>query len=214
MATIQISPSLLSANFAQLGQEVKALEVAGADRLHLDVMDGHFVPNLTFGPAVIKALRPYTTLPFEAHLMIAPCEPYLESYAKAGADLLLIHPESGPHLYRSLQIIKGLGKKAGVVLNPATPVELLCPVLDIIDQVLIMTVNPGFGGQSFIAAMLPKIQAVHTLLAGRAIEVAVDGGITTATAPACLEAGATVLVAGTAVFQSQDYQANMAALRP
>ena len=214
MATIQISPSLLSANFAQLGQEVKALEVAGADRLHLDVMDGHFVPNLTFGPAVIKALRPYTTLPFEAHLMIAPCEPYLESYAKAGADLLLIHPESGPHLYRSLQIIKGLGKKAGVVLNPATPVELLCPVLDIIDQVLIMTVNPGFGGQSLIAAMLQKIQAVHTLLAGRAIEVAVDGGITTATAPACLEAGATVLVAGTAVFQSQDYQANMAALRP
>ena len=214
MTKIHIAPSLLSANFAQLGQEIKALEAAGADRLHLDVMDGHFVPNLTFGAAIIQALRPCTTLPFEVHLMIAPCEPYLDSYIKAGADLILIHPESGPHLHRSLQIIKGLGKKAGVVLNPATPVEIISHVLDLLDQVLIMTVNPGFGGQRFIPAMLPKIQAVRALIGAREIEVAVDGGITKETAPACLKAGANVLVAGTAVFQSNDYQANMNALRP
>jgi ribulose-phosphate 3-epimerase len=210
---VQIAPSLLSADFACLKEELQRLKEAGADRLHLDVMDGHFVPNITFGPLVIKSLRPHTDLIFEAHLMIAPYAPYLEAFAEAGADIILIHPEASPDLKEGLHTIKALGKKAGVVLNPETPTSVLTDVLNDVDQVLIMTVNPGFGGQSFMQDQLEKIKNVRALFGTRPIDLEVDGGITPLTAPLCIAAGATVLVAGTAVFQTPDFKSNIVALR-
>jgi ribulose-phosphate 3-epimerase len=210
-----VAPSLLAADFARLGEEVTAIAAAGADWLHLDIMDGHFVPNISFGPAVVKALRKHCALPFDVHLMIAPADPYLEAFADAGADLITLHPEAGPHLHRSLQTIRALGKKAGVVLNPGTPALVVEPVLDLCDLILVMTVNPGFGGQSFLHAMLPKIAALRAMIdaTGRDIRLEVDGGVTPATAPAIIEAGADVLVAGTAVFGAPDYAAAIAAIR-
>jgi ribulose-phosphate 3-epimerase len=210
-----VAPSLLAADFARLGEEVAAVERAGADWLHLDVMDGHFVPNLTFGPPVIAALRKHSRLPFDVHLMIAPADPYLEAFAAAGADHILVHPESGPHLHRSLQTIRGLGKKAGVVLNPATPIDALDYVLDLTDIVLVMSVNPGFGGQSFIRSQLGKIAAIRALIGGtgRPIRLAVDGGVNAATAPEVAAAGADVLIAGSAVYGAKDYAAAIAAVR-
>lgn len=210
-----VAPSLLAADFARLGEEVRAIAAAGADWLHLDIMDGHFVPNISFGPALVKALRKHCALPFDVHLMIAPADPYLAAFAEAGADLITLHPEAGPHLHRSLQTIRGLGKKAGVVLNPGTPASAVEPVLDLCDLILVMTVNPGFGGQSFIRSMLPKIADLRAMIdaTGRDIRLEVDGGVTPATAPAILEAGADVLVAGTAVFGAPDYAAAISAIR-
>ncbi|MBY0336244.1 MAG: ribulose-phosphate 3-epimerase [Acetobacteraceae bacterium] len=210
-----IAPSLLAADFSRLGEEIGAVERAGADWLHLDIMDGHFVPNISFGPGLVKALRKHCGLPFDVHLMIAPADPYLAAFAEAGADLISLHPEAGPHLHRSLQTIQALGKKAGVVLNPATPVESIAHVMDLLDLILVMTVNPGFGGQSFLASQLRKIATLRQMItaSGRPIHLQVDGGVTAATAPACLEAGADVLVAGTAVFGSADYAAAIAGLR-
>ncbi|MBW8270139.1 ribulose-phosphate 3-epimerase [Caldovatus aquaticus] len=214
-SAVRIAPSLLAADFARLGEEVRAIAAAGADWLHLDVMDGHFVPNLSFGPAVVRALRPLAAIPFDVHLMIAPADPYLAAFAEAGADLISVHPEAGPHLHRTLQTIRGLGKRAGVVLNPATPVQAVEHVLDLADLILVMTVNPGFGGQSFLESQLPKIATLRRMIdaTGRAIALQVDGGITPATAPRCIAAGADVLVAGTAVFGAPDYAAAIAALR-
>ena len=211
-----IAPSLLAADFSRLGDEARAVAAAGADWLHLDVMDGHFVPNITFGPLVVKALRPHTTLPLDVHLMIAPADPYLDAFAEAGADHISIHPESGPHLHRSLQRIRALGKKAGVVLNPATPVEAVLWVLDLVDIVMVMTVNPGFGGQAFIESQLPKVAALRRAIdaSGRDIRLQIDGGVTELTAPRLLEAGADTLVAGTAVFGRPDYAQAIRALRP
>lgn len=211
----RISPSLLAADFSRLAEEVRAVEAAGADWLHLDIMDGHFVPNISFGPGLIKALRPHTTMPFDVHLMIAPAEPYLEAFAQAGADIISVHPEAGPHLHRSLQTIRGLGRKSGVVLNPATPVSAIENVMDLVDLIMVMTVNPGFGGQSFIMSQLPKIAALRRMIdaTGREIALEIDGGVTAATAPHCLEAGADTLVAGTAVFGARDYRAAIAALK-
>ena len=212
---IRIAPSLLAADFRRLGEEVAAIEAAGADWLHLDIMDGHFVPNISFGPGLVKALRPACRLPFDVHLMIAPADPYLAAFAEAGADLISLHPEAGPHLHRSLQTIRGLGKKAGVVLNPATPVGAVEPVLDLCDLVLVMSVNPGFGGQSFLRSQLAKIAALRGMIdaTGRDIALQVDGGVTAATARDCRDAGADVLVAGTAVFGTMDYAAAIAGLR-
>jgi len=212
---IRVAPSLLAADFARLGEEVRAIEAAGADWLHLDIMDGHFVPNISFGPGLVKALRKHSGLPFDVHLMIAPADPYLAAFAEAGADLISLHPEAGPHLHRSLQTIRALGKKAGVVLNPATPVAAVEPVLDLCDLVLVMSVNPGFGGQSFIRSQLAKIAALRAMIAatGRDIALQVDGGVTAETARDCIGAGADVLVAGTAVFGRPDYAAAIRALR-
>lgn len=210
-----IAPSILSADFARLGDEAKAVEAAGADWLHIDVMDGHFVPNLTIGPVVVKAIRPHTSLPLDVHLMIAPADPYLEAFRDAGADHILVHPEAGPHLDRTLRRIRELGARAGVVLNPSTPPEAIAWVIDDIDQILVMSVNPGFGGQKFIPAQLAKIACLKTMIADRPIVLEVDGGVDADTARQCIDAGATALVAGSAVFGGgpDRYAANIAALR-
>lgn len=217
MADVRISPSILSADFSRLGAEIEALDKAGADFIHIDVMDGHYVPNITIGPAIVKALRPYTKLPFDVHLMIAPVDPFLEAFAEAGADGITVHPEAGPHIHRTLQQIRKLGKKPGIVLNPGTPIDHIDPVLDLVDLVLIMTVNPGFGGQSFITSQLKKIEAAAERIAksGRKIALEVDGGVNTQTARQVIDAGANVLVAGTAVFSggAERYASNIAALR-
>ena len=217
MSAVRIAPSILSADFARLGEEVRAIDEAGADWIHVDVMDGHFVPNLTIGPGVVKALRPHTAKPFDVHLMISPVDNFLHAFAEAGADRITVHPEAGPHVHRSVQHIKALGKKAGVSLNPAIPAKALDYLLEEIDLVLVMSVNPGFGGQKFIASQLRKIEAIATRIAKENLDVLieVDGGIDAETAPLAVNAGANVLVAGTAVFRGgpSAYAANIRALR-
>jgi ribulose-phosphate 3-epimerase len=210
---VKIAPSILSADFARLGEEVRAIDAAGCDYVHIDVMDGHFVPNLTIGPLVVRAIRPCTNKPLDVHLMIDPAQPYLAEFAGAGADIITVHAEADIHLDRSLQVIRALGKKAGVSLNPGTPETAIEHVLDRLDLVLVMSVNPGFGGQSFILAQLEKIRRIRKMIGGRPIELQVDGGVNEKTAPAIVDAGANVLVAGTAVFERDDYAAAIAVLR-
>jgi ribulose-phosphate 3-epimerase len=216
-ASVRIAPSILSADFSRLAAEVEAVEKAGADIIHVDVMDGHFVPNITIGPVVVKALRPHAKKPLDVHLMIAPVDPFIEAFVKAGADGLTVHPEAGPNIHRSLQLIRSFGKRPGIVLNPGTPIDMIDNVLDLVDLVLIMSVNPGFGGQEFIHSQLKKIEAVAERIAmsGRNIDLEVDGGITPETARLAIDAGANILVAGTAVFAGGPgrYAANIAALR-
>lgn len=217
MSRVLIAPSILAADFSRLGDEIGAVARAGADYIHVDVMDGHFVPNITIGPSVLKAIRPSADLPFDVHLMIAPVDPFLEEFVQAGADIITVHPEAGPHIHRTLQTIRNLGVKAGVALNPGSPISLIEPIIDDIDLILVMSVNPGFGGQRFIASQLRKIEAARRLIdqSGKDILLEVDGGVDPETAPRAISAGATILVAGSAVFRggASAYASNISALR-